>query len=76
MRHAAGGFEVNSALPQVQTRQVDGGGGVFIPTRQQPLRTLACKAATKPAKSPPPHHGGPRENGTRNGVGAIAAVGT
>lgn len=44
--------------------------------KQRASLTLARTVAVKRVGSPSPHHGGPRENGTRSGVGAITAVGT
>ena len=55
---------------------IKGAAGYFGATRQQRLPALARKAAAKYLGWPSEFHGGPRENGTCSGSGAIAAVGT
>jgi hypothetical protein len=58
-----------------QIFMIDGAAGPLCTTRQQRPLAMAHTATAKRC-NPSPHHGGPLENGPRNGVGAIAAVGT
>jgi len=69
-------FEANDAVWRRRTPAAKGVASEFGTTRPQRAPALARKAAEKHLGWPSELHGGPRENGVRSGIGAIAAVGT
>jgi hypothetical protein len=64
------------AVPAVKSGRVDSAAGRWCAKGQQPSPALPRKAAAIHAGRYAPDHGGPRERAARNGIGAIAAVGT
>lgn len=64
------------AFAEGQAVIVDTVAGRRVEKVQQLPPAMAHTAVANCVGWPSPHHGGPRENRTRMGVGAIAAVGT
>ena len=69
-------YFTGKAVAKRPVRVIDSAAGGAHATGRQTPATVARTIAAKTLGVPSKHHGGPRENGTRMGIGAIAAVGT
>ncbi len=76
MAYGFGRRAATDAVKPWQTPALEGATGSFSTTRRQSPPAMTLKAVAPQANWTLPHHGGPREEGARMPVGAIATVGT